>query len=301
MKKDEEKKKLMVRMPTETSVAASETLTPQAVIQQVALIQDVMKAAMKLDEHYGKIPGVKKMSLFKPGAEKLCLTFRMNPQYEEISAVEQDNFISYRIKCVLWHIVTGRQIASGMGTCNSKESKYQYRWINQQEKPTPEQAAPMKAAGTGKWQKYGDKWVWQLRAENENPWDQQNTIYKMACKRALVAAVLNGTAASDIFTQDVEDGGIQPQEKPAEKPRSVTIDTFDRTPKPVEQKDQKRINDIIKKAIDLGVKPIEFEAHCQKEYGKTNLADLTDEELTTLEAKLVTYELKTHKLKKGKK
>jgi len=27
----------------------------------------------------------------------------------------------------------------------------------------------------------------------------------MACKRALLAAVLNGTAASDIFTQDPED------------------------------------------------------------------------------------------------
>jgi hypothetical protein len=32
-----------------------------------------------------------------------------------------------------------------------------------------------------------------------------NTIMKMACKRALVAATLNATAASDIFTQDVED------------------------------------------------------------------------------------------------
>jgi hypothetical protein len=43
------------------------------------------------------------------------------------------------------------------------------------------------------------------RVENENLPDTYNTVLKMACKRALVAAVLNGTAASDIFTQDLDD------------------------------------------------------------------------------------------------
>jgi hypothetical protein len=34
-----------------------------------------------------------------------------------------------------------------------------------------------------------------------------NTVLKMSNKRAMIAAILNGTAASDIFTQDVEDAG----------------------------------------------------------------------------------------------
>ena len=38
-----------------------------------------------------------------------------------------------------------------------------------------------------------------------NPYDVKNTLEKMAEKRSLVAAVLIGTAASDIFTQDIED------------------------------------------------------------------------------------------------
>jgi hypothetical protein len=40
---------------------------------------------------------------------------------------------------------------------------------------------------------------------NMHPYDVKNTLEKMAEKRSLVAAVLIGTAASDIFTQDVED------------------------------------------------------------------------------------------------
>ena len=40
---------------------------------------------------------------------------------------------------------------------------------------------------------------------NEDLADQYNTVLKMANKRSLVAAVLNSTAASDIFTQDIED------------------------------------------------------------------------------------------------
>src|SRR5208282_1157277 len=44
--------------------------------------------------------------------------------------------------------------------------------------------------------------VKQVRSEHH---DLENTILKMACKRAHVAMTLNVTAASDIFTQDIED------------------------------------------------------------------------------------------------
>jgi hypothetical protein len=43
------------------------------------------------------------------------------------------------------------------------------------------------------------------RIESEDPADQYNTVLKMAKKRAHVDATLTATAASDIFTQDVED------------------------------------------------------------------------------------------------
>ena len=53
-----------------------------AIKAQVQLIQQVMKEVMQKDEHYGVIPGTLKPSLLKSGAEKLCLTFRLDPQYD---------------------------------------------------------------------------------------------------------------------------------------------------------------------------------------------------------------------------
>jgi hypothetical protein len=43
------------------------------------------------------------------------------------------------------------------------------------------------------------------KVEYDNPADYFNTCLKMAKKRALVDAVLTSTAASDIFTQDIEE------------------------------------------------------------------------------------------------
>ena len=43
------------------------------------------------------------------------------------------------------------------------------------------------------------------QVEYDNPADYYNTVIKMADKRAIVAAVLYSTAASDTFTQDIED------------------------------------------------------------------------------------------------
>jgi len=142
-------------------------LSSQDVVRQVALIQEIMQAVMRKDEHYGVIPGTPKPTLYKSGAEKLCLTFRLAPNYEIIDKIERDDFITYTVKCNLTQISTQQFIASGIGSCNSKEIKYRHR------------------KGT--------------------PWDLANVFVKMAEKRAFVAAVLNATAASDIFTQDLED------------------------------------------------------------------------------------------------
>jgi hypothetical protein len=63
------------------------------------------------------------------------------------------------------------------------------------------------------------------KIEHGNPADYYNTCWKMAKKRALVDAVLTVTAASDIFTQDVEEmvenGIIKSDEKkpPIQEPQ----------------------------------------------------------------------------------
>jgi len=64
--------------------------------------------------------------------------------------------------------------------------------------------------GKGFVTKKNDEGKWEIAiqgasVEHDNPADYYNTVLKMAKKRAHVDAILTATAASDIFTQDVED------------------------------------------------------------------------------------------------
>lgn len=167
--------------------------------QRVNLVQEVMRNIMIKDTHYGTIPGTKKPSLYKPGAEVLCVTFRIADTYE-IEDLSADGIARYRVTCVGRHQVTESVLGEGVGECSSHEEKYKWRGAICQEEfdIMPEQLRRIKFS---QWQGKVDK-KQQVRTEAA---DQANTILKMACKRAKIAMTLNVTAASDIFTQDIED------------------------------------------------------------------------------------------------
>jgi hypothetical protein len=99
------------------------------------------------------------------------------------------------------------------------------------------------------------------------PADLANTVLKMACKRAKMAMVLNVTAASDCFTQDLEDldavlqehlagdgEGHQPQAEktPPAWPDDKFAEQFVRWEKAVHAK-LKTVDDIIALARSKGV------------------------------------------------
>ena len=202
---------------------AASALTVQQVLGQVALIQQIMSAAMKDGEHYGKIPGCgNKPTLLKPGAEKLCLTFRLAPTYEVEERQLDKGQREYRVQCTLSSITTQAFIGQGVGVCSTMEGKYRYRQnaAEPTDRPVPRAywdvrgEDPAKAqeliGGKGFSVKKVDGKGWMIarggeKVEHDNPADHYNTVLKMAKKRALVDAVLTATAASDIFTQDLED------------------------------------------------------------------------------------------------
>lgn len=166
---------------------------------RVNLVQSVMQGIMKKDTHYGTIPGTPKPTLYKPGAEVLCVTFRIAQEYR-IEDLGDDLTARYRVTCIGRHQVTGLVLGEGVGECSSAEEKYKWRAVVCAEEYdlTPESARRVKFA---KWKGQVEKKV-QVRTEAA---DLANTVLKMACKRAMIAMTLNVTAASDIFTQDIED------------------------------------------------------------------------------------------------
>jgi hypothetical protein len=218
-----------------TQPLADSEWSVEQVVAQTRKIQQCIEAVMKENEHFGVIPGTggrkdangrevpPKPTLLKAGAEKLCLMFRFDPEYDIVRSVETTELVAFTIRCTLTHIPTGARIASGLGSCNSREAKYT--------RPAPKRCPKcnadalivgkpefekdeaykggwicfVKKGGCGAKYKPNDAAITGQTGGIADPSDLHNTILKMGCKRALIAAVLNGTAASDFFTQDLED------------------------------------------------------------------------------------------------
>ena len=170
------------------------------VLQHVALVQEVMRTVMKPDVHYGKIPGTDKPTLYKSGAELLCMVFRIAQTYE-VRDLSTADTVRYQSVCTGIHQTTGVVMGSGMGEASSSEAKYKWRKAYQSEFDATPETMRRTYQGYDK-QKRQSYTVMQVRTE---PADLANTILKMANKRAMLAMVLNVTAASDCFTQDLED------------------------------------------------------------------------------------------------
>lgn len=184
---------------------------------QIVKIQELMAKVMKADEHYGIIPGTgKKPSLLKPGAEKICFIFRLEPEYTIERHELPEGHREFNVTCTLRQIGSGIKVGEGVGSCSTMETKYRYRNVADyeiQDTPIPKDAKEKKAEyrkqGFGMKQIDG-QWHWVKytnteKAENPDIADVYNTVLKMAKKRAYVDATLTATAASDFFTQDVED------------------------------------------------------------------------------------------------
>lgn len=194
---------------TDLAIRQDSNLMPALSLDEAAhrynMVVEYTKKMMTKDKDYGVIPGTgKKPTLLKPGAEKLCSLFGMVPEFEtltEIADFEKGLFF-YRVKCTLYR--NGESVASGIGSCNSKEKKYRYRYVYEN-KASEEDKARAVSIET-KNGRYGEYKVYKV--ENTEPFELVNTIDKMAQKRALVAATLIGANASEFFTQDVEDMGF---------------------------------------------------------------------------------------------
>lgn len=225
----------MIEEPRSTEIAiAPQPSAAPALLRPIVRVDEMVEAhkdlakfiqgSLEKGRDFGEIPGTGSPSLLKPGAERLLIGFGCVAEFE---IMEQDVDHNH---------------------ANTYVSK---KWIDAdppllENGRTDKQATDaMKAAGTHRWRKGNDGWIWQEamtesgeslglyryairailkhRATGEvvgtgvgscssmeskyirAPRDAENTILKMAKKRALIDAVLTTFGLSDRFTQDVED------------------------------------------------------------------------------------------------
>lgn len=196
---------------------------------QINALERLMKTVLKPGIDYdtvlktGSDAGSRTMkpTLLLDGAHQICQAFHLRPEFTIETKTEdrtvEPPFLSYFCRCRLYHRPTEMLVAEGIGAANSYESRYRYRWV---EAPAEEQK---------RWQEFKNlpgyrskningRWILQRRVENPDIFDLQNTLVKMAKKRAYVDATLNATGASRLFTQDFEDIGHLAADELEEQP-----------------------------------------------------------------------------------
>jgi len=188
---------------------------------QVAQVQELMKGMMQEGTHYGKsFPNDTKKNLLKPGADKLMFMFRLRPDFEQEIKELANGHREIITHCKVYHIESGNKIAEGVGSASTLESKFRYRNTGRKcpecGKETIKESkydgggfyCYAKIGGCGaKFDKNDPAVINQSVGKIENPdiADCYNTVLKISKKRSYVDATITATAASDIFTQDLED------------------------------------------------------------------------------------------------
>lgn len=142
-------------------------------LQQITKFQMAVQSQFQQNMDYGVIPGTSKPTLLKPGAEKIVMLLGLKSNFEIVESTRdfEEGFFQYQIKCKLVKKIDGvdEVITEGIGSCNTRERKY----------------------------------------VKGNAYDLDNTVLKMAKKRALVDAALMVGSLSNVFTQDIEDMDLQ--------------------------------------------------------------------------------------------
>lgn len=138
---------------------------------------------------YGTIPGTGgKPTLFKPGAERICTSFGCTASYQLIKDEVDHGFENS------WTDKYGQDHkARGLYS-------YLYRCVIEKDKVFRGDSQGFASTIESKWR--------------SRPYDTQNTVAKMAEKRAFVGAVLSTFGLSGRFTQDVEDTHIVATPRP---------------------------------------------------------------------------------------
>ncbi len=180
---------------------------PDELINAHKEVADLIAKGLQQNVDYGVIPGTQKASLLKPGAERLLKAFGCTTKYLLVDKNTDHNEV------VKW---TKEKKIYRDGRFSHKEpvngeSHGVYRYVYKAQVVKNLGGCPK--CGTEQEMLIGESDGSCSTLESkyiDRPRDSENTVVKMAQKRAMVAAVLNAFGLSDRFTQDVED--LKPDE-----------------------------------------------------------------------------------------
>jgi len=223
----------------------SVAITLEQAKENMQRLHQVVKDLMEDGTDYGKIPGTPKPTLLKPGAEKLLQFYGLGHRATCVDKVEdwEKGFFYYRYRVDVFKTRQDGlviEIASCEGSANSKEKRYR----------------------------------------NQDVYTIVNTLQKMAVKRALVGASLQATGTSGIFTQDLEDIGIAPENDIPKKP----VQQAQQRPQRAQQETatEQQLKKLYATVQELGLDKDAMKTIILSRYNKETSKELTKKEASDL-------------------
>lgn len=179
------------------------------IIEQQNALRAFIKQALVEDRDYGSIPGIEKPSLLKPGAERINAAYGVIARF---SIVEQEIDHDRENKWRKDRRIYERGTWTGKTETLEGVSYGLYRFVLLCELVHRETGIVVGSC-IGSCSTLESKYI-------DRPRDTENTINKMAQKRAYVGATLLAYGLSDEFTQDVEDTGATAENGDAKDPNA---------------------------------------------------------------------------------
>ena len=167
-----------------TIIEGMELQQVQNTMQKISQFQGVIQKTLHQNHDFGVVPGTNKPTLLKPGAEKILMLMGLRSEFDLLDSTRDFEKGFFQYQVKCRLYKDNFLITEGLGACNTKERKY----------------------------------------IKQDPFTMDNTILKMAKKRALVDATLLVASLSDVFTQDIEDMDLN-----GEKPSNTAKVAFDST------------------------------------------------------------------------
>lgn len=167
---------------------------PDEVLEAQNQVREMVSKALQKGRDFDTIPGTNKPTLLKPGAERINAAYGLAAEYHLVEReIDHDRPVHYVKRTWEWGQRKGEKIWTE--TPGQSEGLYRYvvecRLIHRA-------SGIVIGQGIGSCSTMESKYI-------DRPRDLENTVLKMASKRAYIAATLNTHGLSDQFTQDVED------------------------------------------------------------------------------------------------
>ena len=157
----------------------------ESATRKINEFQAIVRKNLKEGRDFGTIPGCPKPTLLKPGAEKILMLMGLQSTYEILDSTRDFEKGFFQYQVRCTLTKNDMVITQGLGSCNSREKKY----------------------------------------INQDSYTIDNTILKMAKKRSQIDASLTVASLSEIFTQDIEDTGVDDDNNKKQKLTKIEDET----------------------------------------------------------------------------